>query len=68
MNMARLKHGDTVEVNVRGRVFRATFDGTTMDDRVHLTDLPRWCSYHYVAKRDVQKRIKFDPAATQHKG
>jgi hypothetical protein len=59
MNLRSLKPGDTVEVNVRGRVFPATFQGVTAGGMVTI-EPPANVSYYTVRKLDVRKRLEKD--------
>lgn len=57
MNLRSLKPGDTVEVNIKGRVFPALFVGATPDGRVDITPVDSRWSYHNVRKIDVKRRL-----------
>ena len=62
MNLSRLKPGDTVEVNVRGRKFEATFKGTSYIGA--LIEPPSNVSYFEVSSRQIVKRIAKGPRQT----
>lgn len=66
MNTATLRHGDTVEVNVRGRVFNAVVVSIDTTKQEVTIIPPKWCTYHHVSAREVRKRLaRFDPRKTQ---
>ncbi len=59
MELRGLKLGDRVEVNVRGRVFAATFQGSE-SGRVRIEpESPRF-NYFSVKKTEIVKRLKGD--------
>lgn len=67
MNTATLKHGDTIQVNVRGRLFEATF--LARDGDGVLIAPPPTCTYHHVKAHEVRKRLtRYDPRQSQARG
>jgi hypothetical protein len=58
MNLRNVKPGDRVEVNVRGRVFPAHYEGFDHETgRVLVEPLVRNVNYRSVKKTEVRKRL-----------
>lgn len=55
MNLSSVHPGDTVTVNIRGRVFDATVAERLPDGRVRLNP-PRGITYYHATARQVVKR------------
>jgi hypothetical protein len=52
MNLSRVRPGDRVTVNVRGRVFDATVDAKLADGRLRLNP-PAGITYYHCTARQV---------------
>lgn len=63
MNLSRVKPGDRVECNVRGRHFTATVVARSTEGLE--VEPPKGVTYRHVTARQVVKVLRWDPRRTQ---
>jgi hypothetical protein len=69
MRRDRLRAGDVVEVNIRGRRFDARVEGDFDDERIAIRPLEPGNGHHACSPRQVRKRLYRPPrrlAALDH--
>jgi hypothetical protein len=61
MRADRIRVGDVVEVDIRGRVFAARVTGFTEQGRVAIEPLLSWYGYYSARLRQVKRRLDPPP-------
>lgn len=58
MQLARVKEGDEIKVNIRGRVFEARVEEKLPGSKVRITPLTPNISYYHATAAQVEKVVK----------